>query len=1094
MTVSRKHIIVVLLSIFVSGIFAYEKLSGVNLQLRWYHQFQFAGYYAAKELGYYKEAGLDVNIIEGGIYTDVMKEVISGTSDYGVQTPSIVVDKARGYPVVVLAAVFQHSPVALIVKSSSGIKMPSDLKGKTIMLGDKNVEIRAMLSRSGIIDSLNIIGFTGDYRDILDKKIDGSAGYITDISYVEGQDSSLFSYIRPKDHGIDFYGDCLFTSKKEISQNPERVKAFREASMRGWKFAMDNPDIVIDIISEKYNTKADKAKLLYEYRHLNKLMFSELVEIGHMNPARWGHIVETFQELKVIPEEFELRGFLYTDYIKDDNKLMRTATYLLIFVFLVVITVLWKNYLKERRKEREEEIRHKIELERSETRFREIIEFAADGILLGSAEGSITDANEAVCRIFRMKREEMIGKSIADMPFTEESINSRPLRFDLLKQGMTVVNERAIKLFGGNEIIVEMKTKMMPDGTYQSIYRDITDRKNIEKELKDNEKKYSQLVLNISDGVGVVDKNEVFQYVNKSAENIFEVEEGSLEKRSLWDFVSSENKEKILSESSKRKSGESTEYELDIITGKGNHKTIYVKASPNYDENGNFLATYGVFYDITERKRYESLLKIFREAVENSQDGIGMASPEGRHYYQNSAMTRLLGEVGEDPLRVFADKEVGANMFDEIKSGKRWAGEVEMYSPSGSVLNILLRAYPVFDSEGKIVTLVGIHTDITNSKTSERKLRESEEKFRMLFEVSNDAIYLMENDTFIECNSMAVEMFACASKNDMIGHKPTEFSPPIQPDGRDSSGLATAHINAAVSGSPQRFYWKHRKKDGSLFDAEVSLNRLVLNEKTYLQAIVRDVTFRMQAENEIKKLNESLEKRIKERTAQLEDANQELESFSYSVSHDLRAPVRHISGFADILDKNLKSGDTVKVHESLRKISESVNNMERRIDDLLEFSRTGRLELHKIPVDMNKIISSLIEVYRSHDMPEPVKWKLQELPVIKADKNLVTIVWENLIDNAYKYTRVKKKPEAEIGFTDNGTDYVFFIKDNGVGFDMEYVHKLFGGFQRLHLEKDFTGTGIGLATVKRIITRHGGNVSAEGKVNEGAVFYFSLPK
>jgi ABC-type nitrate/sulfonate/bicarbonate transport system substrate-binding protein len=228
-----------------------ENLEKVNLQLRWFHQFQFAGYYAAKEKGFYKDAGLEVNIIEGGTDTDVMNEVISNKAEYGVQTPSIIVDRMSGSPVVVLAAIFQHSPVALIVNRANEIDAPSQLIDKAIMLGEKNVEIRAMLRNERVLDKVTIKEFTGNYKDLLQNKIDGASGYITDISYFQDQNINTFSYIRPITYGIDFYGDCLFTSENEIEDHPDRVLAFREASIKGWKYALENPEYIIILIISK---------------------------------------------------------------------------------------------------------------------------------------------------------------------------------------------------------------------------------------------------------------------------------------------------------------------------------------------------------------------------------------------------------------------------------------------------------------------------------------------------------------------------------------------------------------------------------------------------------------------------------------------------------------------------------------------------------------------------------------------------------------------------------------------------------------------------------------------------------------------------
>jgi PAS domain S-box-containing protein len=272
-------------------------------------------------------------------------------------------------------------------------------------------------------------------------------------------------------------------------------------------------------------------------------------------------------------------------------------------------------------------------------------------------------------------------------------------------------------------------------------------------------------------------------------------------------------------------------------------------------------------------------------------------------------------------------------------------------------------------------------------------------------------------------------------------------------------------------------------KDGK-FDGMIVTAEDITEIDIYLKAM-------KESENEIRKLNESLEQKVKERTAQLESANTELEAFSYSVSHDLRAPVRHIQGFTEILDRSLNQSNTEKAHDALEKISSAADRMEKLIDDLLKLSKTGRQEMSIGRVKMNDIVSSVVNAYQDKN----IRWKIAELPAVKADSSLMLIVWQNLIDNAVKYSGQKKDPEIEIGCRETGAETEFFIKDNGAGFDMEYSKKLFAPFQRLHLDKDFPGTGIGLAIVSRIISRHDGSARAESEgEGRGATFFFTMPK
>jgi PAS domain S-box-containing protein len=283
------------------------------------------------------------------------------------------------------------------------------------------------------------------------------------------------------------------------------------------------------------------------------------------------------------------------------------------------------------------------------------------------------------------------------------------------------------------------------------------------------------------------------------------------------------------------------------------------------------------------------------------------------------------------------------------------------------------------------------------------------------------------------------------------------------------------------------------KADGTrvIVSARWSLRRDDQGSPIAILETNNDITERKRREQEIESLNQELAKR----STELESINKELEAFAYSVSHDLRAPLRHIAGYTELLQKKASSGLDEKSNHYILMMLESAKRMGNLIDDLLAFSRIGRAETQKTVVSLAQLVREALTEVRRDTEGRNIVWKIGALPDFYGDRSMLRVVLVNLISNAIKFTRTRTQAEIEIGCSEgNENDLVVFVRDNGAGFDMKYVNKLFGVFQRLHQSDEFEGTGIGLATVQRIIHRHGGKVWAEGAVDSGATFYFSAPR
>lgn len=289
-----------------------EGLESVVLQLKWRHQFQFAGYYAAVQQGYYREAGLDVLILQAQPGMDSAEEVIRGKADFGVGTSELLLLRAKGKPVVVLATIFQHSPLVLLARKSPAIPDIQALHDQPIMLEPQSAELLAYFKYEGIDpDKLHIVHHTFESFDLIADKVAAMSAYVTDEPYRLKQAGVDYMIFTPRAGGIDFYGDNLFTTEDQIRLHPDRVRRFREASLRGWEYAMAHPAEIIEYIQKQYQPRMSLGHLQFEAEQMKQLLHPGLIEIGHSNPGRWRHMANTYAEFGMMPENFDLTGFLY---------------------------------------------------------------------------------------------------------------------------------------------------------------------------------------------------------------------------------------------------------------------------------------------------------------------------------------------------------------------------------------------------------------------------------------------------------------------------------------------------------------------------------------------------------------------------------------------------------------------------------------------------------------------------------------------------------------------------------------------------------------------------------------------------------------
>jgi PAS domain S-box-containing protein len=416
-------------------------------------------------------------------------------------------------------------------------------------------------------------------------------------------------------------------------------------------------------------------------------------------------------------------------------------------------------------------------------------------------------------------------------------------------------------------------------------------------------------------------------------------------------------------------------------------------------------------------------------------------------------------------------------------------GEPERFEAKFGPLN---RWFDVMAFRTEPMRFAVLFMDVTERKRAEAQreaalaaLALSEEKFSKAFAINPAAIALtrLEDGLFIEVNDTWVKLNGY-NRDEVIGQSARQLS--IWPTAEEANRFVQElQEKGSIRGWEQQF----QKKSGEIFIAEVSAQVLTFQGETVILSTLVDITARKQAEDRIAKQTTQLQ----ERTAQLEIINKELESFSYSVSHDLRAPLRAIDGFSRMILKKQSDNFDEETKTKFNVIRENAQKMGQLIDDLLNLSRMGKQKMAAIKLDMAGLVQEVWKDLQVINPERPIELTVKELPEAYGDRTLIRQVYLNLLGNAIKFTKQCANANIETGGSSSGNEQVYYIKDNGAGFDMAYYDKLFGVFQRLHSTDDYEGTGIGLAIVQRIIHRHGGKVWAEAEEGKGATFYFTLP-
>jgi PAS domain S-box-containing protein len=541
------------------------------------------------------------------------------------------------------------------------------------------------------------------------------------------------------------------------------------------------------------------------------------------------------------------------------------------------------------------------------------------------------------------------------------------------------------------------------------------------------------------------------------------------------------------------------DYPLAIRHTSGRVMEVLYNASVFKNGSGEVDGVFAAARDVTERKRAEEELRkaslYARSLLEASLDPLVTISREGKITDVNEATEKVTGVsrerlIGSDFSSYFTQPEKARQGYEQVfASGSVQDYPLAIRHISRKVTDVLYNATVFKNEVGEIEGVFAAARDVTERNRAEQALNRSEIRYRSLVTATTQIVWTTDPQGEVVDDMPTWRAFTGMSVEQIQGWGWVDS---LHPDDRKR---ATEIWSKAVrERSVYETEYRMRRRDGEYRMCAVRGVPVQESDGSIREWVgtCTDITERKHAEEEVRRLNAELEERVIRRTAQLEAANKELEAFTYSVSHDLRAPLRHISGFSKILTEEFGSSLPAEAQYHLQRIQEGTRRMGLLVDDLLNLGRIGRHEVRLQVTGLNSLVNEVVAELKAECKDRQIEWKIGNLPFVECDPGLIKQIFQNLLSNAVKFTRPRTPAIIEVGQKDHEGAPAVFVRDNGVGFNMKYADKLFGVFQRLHRPEDFEGTGVGLATVQRIIQKHGGRIWAEAELDKGATFYFTL--
>ncbi|GEM_PF-2967216 len=734
-----------------------------------------------------------------------------------------------------------------------------------------------------------------------------------------------------------------------------------------------------------------------------------------------------------------------------------------------------------------------------------IVEYSNDAIIGKTTDGIVISWNPAAEAIYGYSAEETVGRSISVVIPTNRREEFETI-LDKIRHGKQISHYETERLRkDGQTVFVSLSVSPVMDKAgnlvgVSTITRDITDRKRAEEKLHQASLYARSLIEASLDPLVTIRKDGKIMDVNRATELVTGVERDRLIGSDFCAYFTQPEKarqgyEKVFAEEKVQ------DYPLAIRHASGRIVEVLYNASVFRNAAGGVEGVFAAARDVTKPKLAEEKLRraslYTRSLIEASLDPLVTISRDGKIADVNQATEAVTGVsrerlIGSDFSTYFTQPEMARQGYEQVfAEGKVTDYGLAIRHASGRVTDVLYNASVFKNEAGEVEGVFAAARDITRRKQAEDELRLSRERLALAQKAGHSGTFDWDIQNNVNHWSAEVE--------EVYGIAPGEFGGTYE----DWEALVVPEdlittkkaIEESLKTGAFASEWRIRRRNDGEIRWITARAKVIFDDNGKPQRMLglnMDVTERKQAEEEVQRLNRELEQRVMLRTAQLEGANKELEAFTYSVSHDLRAPLRHISGFSKLLTEEYGSTLAPEAQHHLQRIEEGTRRMGLLVDDLLNLGRIGRHEVRLQVTGLNSIVNETLVDLKSECEGRQLEWKIGTLPFVECDPALMKQVFQNLLSNAVKFTRPRSQAVIEVGQKDQDGGAVVFVRDNGVGFNVKYADKLFGVFQRLHRPEDFEGTGVGLATVQRIIQKHGGRIWAEAELDKGATFYFTV--